>query len=362
MKSRRVQHVATGAVILILSFAGFFRLTLQPKVSPAILPAALLARVCNASNLAFVSSHEKKHGPRARRLRHCPTSNRWRTALHKVDPDPHKTILSTGCNKGDDAIRFHAMFDNPADLEATPVFSLKDWWRSMKANGLDARDCGQCGGCKDHFIPKNTGNNYGRPSVSCIEASSKLATILAASSAALNYGPKQGFHVSNAAFVGSRLITEVLFPNGTSEGAMVSTNAKGAPVKALTLDQWADDNNVDILDILALDTEGFDYKVLLGASKLLANNRIRYLEFEVHNTGLWIGRFLKDLIEHLDTVGMVCFWATDVLTQISGCWDPGYDKPQRKYWSNVVCAPLHDPLGRPFLPVLESFDLVLGPR
>jgi hypothetical protein len=73
------------------------------------------------------------------------------------------------------------------------------------------------------------------------------------------------------------------------------------------LDTWADEENIDILDFLCLDTEGWDPLVLMGGSRLLA--RVRLLEFEVHTVGTWETFKLKTLIDFLDGLCMLCFYA-----------------------------------------------------
>ena len=63
------------------------------------------------------------------------------------------------------------------------------------------------------------------------------------------------------------------------------------------------------VDVLAIDTEGFDPAVLEGASGLLSRSAVKIVMFEYHAIGLWPQTQLKDVVEKLDTQGYdVCRW------------------------------------------------------
>ena len=49
-------------------------------------------------------------------------------------------------------------------------------------------------------------------------------------------------------------------------------------VPMITLDSWTNKNNVNNIDILKLDLEGYDYNALIGARKLLKNTKIVFCE------------------------------------------------------------------------------------
>ena len=58
-------------------------------------------------------------------------------------------------------------------------------------------------------------------------------------------------------------------------------------VPATTLDAWAEIEQLGVIDLLAVDTEGMDPEVLKGASALLSARRVRVLEFEYHVHRAW---------------------------------------------------------------------------
>ena len=51
--------------------------------------------------------------------------------------------------------------------------------------------------------------------------------------------------------------------------------------KIITLDDYASENNILNIDILKIDTQGFEDKVLAGAKKLLKENRIKLIQLEL---------------------------------------------------------------------------------
>ena len=49
----------------------------------------------------------------------------------------------------------------------------------------------------------------------------------------------------------------------------------------ITLDEYVKEKNISNIDILKIDTQGFEDKVLLGAQNLLKNNRIKLIQLEL---------------------------------------------------------------------------------
>jgi FkbM family methyltransferase len=52
------------------------------------------------------------------------------------------------------------------------------------------------------------------------------------------------------------------------------------PIQIQTIDEFCGNHNIDFIDLLKTDTEGYDLEVLKGASKILASKRIRYVYTE----------------------------------------------------------------------------------
>jgi len=47
-----------------------------------------------------------------------------------------------------------------------------------------------------------------------------------------------------------------------------------------TIDAYCKEHDIDCIDFVKIDTEGYDYKVLLGAKDLLESSKIKYIQFE----------------------------------------------------------------------------------
>jgi FkbM family methyltransferase len=58
-------------------------------------------------------------------------------------------------------------------------------------------------------------------------------------------------------------------------------HSESQEVKVTTIDAFCTKHNIDNIDILKTDVEGFDFKVLLGAKKLLKERRVKYIISEV---------------------------------------------------------------------------------
>ena len=53
-------------------------------------------------------------------------------------------------------------------------------------------------------------------------------------------------------------------------------------------------NNISTIDLLKIDTEGFELEALEGAKQLLSENRISMIQFEFNEVNIIKRRFLKD--------------------------------------------------------------------
>ena len=110
------------------------------------------------------------------------------------------------------------------------------------------------------------------------------------------------------------------------------------PVPLVTLDEHFADivkSKDRTIQVLKVDTEGWDYPVLLGGGKEMLR-MTEYLEFEYHLAGVWQNHSLQTAVEALDAMGFTCYWAgANKLWQITGCWMDHYDG---KFWSNLACA------------------------
>jgi FkbM family methyltransferase len=73
-------------------------------------------------------------------------------------------------------------------------------------------------------------------------------------------------------------------------------------VRAITLDQFIDDEKIERLDFIKIDTEGFEMDVLNGASRCLEAGRIGVIQFEFNSMNatrrLFLDQFIQRLPDH----------------------------------------------------------------
>jgi hypothetical protein len=194
-----------------------------------------------------------------------------------------------------------------------------------------------------------------------------IARAVAEGAAAAGDG-RVAVHVDQTAMVGDPTLRTVgigVCPPGRETcGVRGADGVAGGPgayevavvdVAAATLDAWVEAHGLGAraIDVLAIDTEGFDAPVLAGGAALLARGGVRLLLFEYHNFRAWRETELKTVVEALDAYGYDCFLLQQKLAlRLTGCWDPAFEF---KYWSNVMCAYRAE---EALLAVLASFSIV----
>jgi len=68
--------------------------------------------------------------------------------------------------------------------------------------------------------------------------------------------------------------------NGDSGAQITTTENKGEAVNITTLDIFCKENFIDEIDLLKLDTEGYELKILGGAENMILKNKIKIIQFE----------------------------------------------------------------------------------
>jgi len=118
-------------------------------------------------------------------------------------------------------------------------------------------------------------------------------------------------------------------------------NARNPPprnetVKRVTVDSLVKDVRGHI-DLLSIDTEGFDRLVLRGAVKAL--NRTRIVEFEYHRLGAWKGASLWETVSWLQAdYNFRCWWQGGGDGRLALIEAKCTQSMRRGFWSNVLCA------------------------
>jgi hypothetical protein len=75
------------------------------------------------------------------------------------------------------------------------------------------------------------------------------------------------------------------------------------PVSVTTIDRYCAENRISYIDLLKIDTQGYEYEVLTGANAMLSAGNVSVVLTELNCTGLYKGvtrydKLLADLADH----------------------------------------------------------------
>jgi len=105
-------------------------------------------------------------------------------------------------------------------------------------------------------------------------------------------------------------------------------------VPQTTLDAYCAAQNVAVIDLLKIDVEGLEYKVLLGARQLFADKRVRCCIFEYGATTHDAGATAEQLEAFFKTHG---YEVRNVIPKAKTF--PGRERPERAHFSMHVATP-----------------------
>lgn len=90
-----------------------------------------------------------------------------------------------------------------------------------------------------------------------------------------------------------------------------------------------------VIDILMIDTEGYDALVLEGAKKTLHSCLVRMIVFEYHSVCPWAESSLESVVQMLAALSYDCYFEGNArVWRLTDCWDPLWEL---RFWSNVLC-------------------------
>jgi hypothetical protein len=76
-------------------------------------------------------------------------------------------------------------------------------------------------------------------------------------------------------------------------------NVQAFKFSMTTLDRFAEVEDIHVIDLLKIDTEGTELYVLKGAMRLLKKKRIRFIQFEFNEMNVYSRTFFRDFIDLL---------------------------------------------------------------
>lgn len=86
-------------------------------------------------------------------------------------------------------------------------------------------------------------------------------------------------------------------------GGKLEYETKIEKVPSITLDEYCLKNNIENIDVLKIDVEGFELQVLHGAKRLFLEKRIGYCLFEFGGTTFEVGTSPRMITEFFEEVG-----------------------------------------------------------
>jgi FkbM family methyltransferase len=82
--------------------------------------------------------------------------------------------------------------------------------------------------------------------------------------------------------------------------AVIKNIQKGVPVKyeieICTIDAFLEEHGIGKIDLLKIDTEGCEYDILLGASRILAAGKVKLIQFEFNEMNVVSRVFFRDFL------------------------------------------------------------------
>ena len=225
----------------------------------------------------------------------------------------------------------------------------------MAPGTLNRTGCGACGDCMEDTeglpdVSSWTHGLYRRPGpgvhdagpviVHCLEASALHHQSLVELKEDFPFQDRSSIwsihHVAASDASGSVEFTADCDTELCSMGAK-EANLATTTVRAVSVDDFLAQEHIHHVDILKIDTEGFDPAVIKGAWKSLSLGHVSILYFEYHQLNLWGTTNLEDVVRDLSVLHFACYLdGQPTLARLdAGCWDPFYEF---KNWSNVVCV------------------------
>ena len=267
---------------------------------------------------------------------------------------PKRLLVSVGCNTALDVVGL------AHEISHNPVFNVQTWTEEMQ-NVTGRLFKPVCPGASERNFKSDVAPTILPIEIHCIEPIDN--TINAIKETAKQLGlDKHQFHSHQ--YVVSNSTGVVSFPTGDAGIEHLASKFCGRRVMGktvrchdvpmTTLDDFATrhlqwhSERYPTVDVLTIDTEGFDWRVLQGARRIVS--RTRYIEFEYHSH--WgKDELLKDAVDYLERGGFVCYFAGKerLFKLTNGCWLKRYEA---RVWSNVACVHRSEPA---WLGIMEDY-------
>lgn len=121
-----------------------------------------------------------------------------------------------------------------------------------------------------------------------------------------------------AAEAGTHTLRSVDDPKGATSGVVI--------VKIATLEGFARERGLAHIDLIKIDTEGFDRLVLEGARPLLASESISVAQFEYNHRWVATRSFLKDVFDMVEGLPYFVVRLMPDHVEVIDCWHPELER------------------------------------
>jgi FkbM family methyltransferase len=256
----------------------------------------------------------------------CPKRGTWMSVFELASiENPSATLISIGCNRGDDLankMRYWSRNDSYSYSSMLPHVAK---FQTGRACPMDPE------------MDTTTTPMRIRPVRGfCVEAMKATFSTLKAMYETLGWDTEiQTIHAAMSSAPG---VSEFpIHSAGVESLGLGSKSDFGTDlVNVSTVDDLVKTYDLQTIDILSIDTEGNDMRVIFGAVQSLF--KVRFLEFEYHNVNRWQYSDLQDLIDLLDQFNFDCYWPLNDgrLFRLTGCWHDSYYA--KRSWSNIACC------------------------
>lgn len=265
----------------------------------------------------------------------------WMRKYHELAPKGPKVLVDIGCNKGYYTAELFSLF---APQLAERLSPQKVHEHVMQQMPLPPFPCGVCNDCLGKYDPAPSGSEPTKYPVTVHSFEPSSTSFERLISLRDKSFPKDDrllhWELHNKAVSDKSGI--VSFSAAcSSELCSIQSGGGGDSVQATSVDDFVaslpgSSSRSFMIDILKIDTEGFDPAVLQGARGLLAAKGAAVVYFEYNIWNLWKTTALKDVVAELETFDYVCYFeGRPTYTRITGCWADAFEF---KGWSNVVCT------------------------
>ncbi|CAM2713258.1 unnamed protein product [Rotaria socialis] len=249
------------------------------------------------------------------------------------------TLIDVGANKAYAVATWLSFFSPEIGINQA---RLGEYIRSLQTL---SEPCGSCNDCKDSPLKRDNTEKKLQLQIHAFEPQPGTVDVLKGIKKWMNistisdvtfevHGMAVSDHTGHALFRKCNAGNEVcsLDISGVAQNAQIQVNTT-------SLDDFADKNNLSKVDILKIDTEGYEPLVFRGAQRLLKEHRIRLFIFEYLADGVWRNTSLEIEIAKLAKLDYVCYMVgkTGVI-RVSKCWNDKFNVNH----CNLLCVSAKD--------------------